>query len=59
MSRLVLVGTYPPTECGLATFTANLRGALQSAEPQSIVDVVRLVREVDDTSEDAPEVAVT
>lgn len=26
---VVLLGTYPPTECGLATYTANLRGALQ------------------------------
>jgi glycosyltransferase involved in cell wall biosynthesis len=25
---VALVGTYPPTECGIATFTSNLRGAI-------------------------------
>jgi len=28
-----LVGTYPPTKCGIATFTASLRNALRQVEP--------------------------
>jgi len=28
---LVLIGTYPPTECGIATYTANLRSGLDQA----------------------------
>jgi polysaccharide biosynthesis protein PslF len=27
----VLIGTYPPTECGIATYTANLRSGLDQA----------------------------
>ena len=41
--RVALVGTYPPTECGIATFTANVRTALLVANPTWDVDVVRLV----------------
>ncbi|MGC8626227.1 MAG: glycosyltransferase [Acidimicrobiales bacterium] len=40
---VVLVGTYPPTACGLATFTANLRAAIASVEHGWSADVVRLV----------------
>lgn len=40
---VVLVGTYPPTECGLATYTANLRAAIASAG--ATARVVRLVDE--------------
>ncbi len=29
--QLVLIGTYPPTECGIATYTANLRSGLDQA----------------------------
>jgi glycosyltransferase involved in cell wall biosynthesis len=29
---VALVGTYPPTACGLATYTANLRAAIASRE---------------------------
>jgi glycosyltransferase involved in cell wall biosynthesis len=43
--RVVLVGTYPPTACGLATFTANLRAAIASTERGWSADVVRLVDE--------------
>ena len=43
--RVALVGTYPPTECGIATFTANSRAALLEANPTWDVSVVRLVDE--------------
>ncbi|MGZ4680789.1 MAG: glycosyltransferase [Ilumatobacteraceae bacterium] len=43
--NVVLVGTYPPTECGLATYTSNLCAAI--GETGATARVVRLV--------DAPE----
>jgi glycosyltransferase involved in cell wall biosynthesis len=53
LQRLLLVGTYPPTECGLATYTANVRAAL--ADRIDRVEVVRLV-DARDRPTDAPEV---
>jgi glycosyltransferase involved in cell wall biosynthesis len=41
--RVVLVGTYPPTACGLATFTSNLRAAIEAPEERWLADVVRVV----------------
>ncbi len=41
--KVVLIGTYPPTACGLATFTANLRAAIECPEEGWVADVVRLV----------------
>ena len=39
--RVAIVGTYPPTACGLATYTAHLADALaQGARPP---DIIRLV----------------
>ena len=39
--NFILVSTYPPTECGLATYTANLRGALQGSG--AFVRVIRML----------------
>ncbi len=38
-----MVGTYPPTECGLATFTNNLTLAIAEGAGDVCVEVVRLV----------------
>lgn len=51
---MALVGTYPPTHCGLATFTSNLRSAI--ASPGSGWDA-RVVRVLDEPEpERSPEV---
>ena len=41
--RVGMVGTYPPTECGIATFTAGLRDALREARPRWDFPVARVV----------------
>jgi glycosyltransferase involved in cell wall biosynthesis len=38
-----MVGTYPPTRCGIGRFGASLAGAVERADPQCVVDVVRLI----------------
>jgi polysaccharide biosynthesis protein PslF len=45
-TRFGFVGTFPPTQCGLATFTAALRGALL----QSTTDEGWVVRLVDESA---------
>jgi glycosyltransferase involved in cell wall biosynthesis len=36
-----LIGTYPPTRCGIATFTASLATAMSSVDPRCSCPVVR------------------
>ncbi len=43
--RIVLVGSFPPRRCGIATFTADVRNALLAAAPQAAVDVVAMTDE--------------
>lgn len=38
--RVALVGTYPPTRCGIASFTASLAEAVRTARPEWPVRVV-------------------
>lgn len=38
--RTVQLGTYPPTQCGIATFTAALHGALDEQATSTVVRVV-------------------
>src|SRR5256885_16595353 len=40
-----LLGTYPPTQCGLATFSASLREGLLADDGGTEVGVVRMVDE--------------
>ena len=41
MTTFGILSTYPPTQCGLATFSAALRAALRS--PTDLVDIVAVV----------------
>jgi glycosyltransferase involved in cell wall biosynthesis len=41
-SDIVIVGTYPPTTCGLATFTDNLRRAMSACAHAANVSVLQL-----------------
>lgn len=41
--RIVMMSTFPPTQCGIATFAQSLSGAMTDAG--SVVDVVQLVQE--------------
>ncbi len=45
--RVGMVGTYPPTECGIATFTRNLRAAIGEQRPEWQLPVVRLLEDED------------
>lgn len=37
--RIALIGNSPPRRCGIATFTDDLRAALQAERPNAVVDV--------------------
>ncbi len=39
LSRIALIGNFPPRRCGIATFTADTRDALVGAQPGLAVDV--------------------
>lgn len=41
--NIVLVGSYPPRRCGIATFTADIRAALEKAAPEARVSVVAML----------------
>lgn len=43
MRRVVIISTYPPQECGLATFTKDLKQGM-SADGNTIVDVIAVSR---------------
>lgn len=53
--RVMLVGTYPPTECGIATHTANLQCALEDAGIRA--SVIRLLDPADAVGPAREEVA--
>jgi polysaccharide biosynthesis protein PslF len=40
---VAIVSTYPPTQCGLATFSAALRSAMQRSTPDGEVSIVEVV----------------
>jgi len=45
VASIAHVGTYPPTRCGIATFTAALSDAVRSSEPWVLQRVVACVEE--------------
>ena len=50
------VGTYPPTRCGIATFTRSVSRSMARALPGGSVEVVALVDDPDEAAH-PPEVA--
>lgn len=42
--RTAVISTYPPRPCGIATFSRDLRAALEGASPDIDVDIVSIVR---------------
>ena len=41
--KIGLIGTYPPTRCGIATFNASLADAIRTAAPECRIGVVACV----------------
>ncbi len=40
--QVALLGNYPPRQCGIATFTTDLRHALTAHRPEVVVDVIAM-----------------
>lgn len=45
LRRIVLLGSFSPRRCGIATFMCDVRNALLEAAPQTAVDVVAMTDE--------------
>lgn len=45
LRRVILVGSFPPRRCGIATFTCDVREALLAATPDTAVDVIAMTDE--------------
>ena len=41
-ARIALIGTYAPRQCGIATFSTDLREKVREFEPDTEVDVYAL-----------------
>jgi glycosyltransferase involved in cell wall biosynthesis len=55
--RIVFLSTYPPTQCGIATFTSSWLSALgRGRGTRAGLGVIRLVGEADSLGGDGPEV---
>jgi glycosyltransferase involved in cell wall biosynthesis len=54
--RVVILSTYPPRRCGIASFTADLRDAVREADPAVDVEVVAVVSDDAADEADCPEV---
>jgi len=50
--HIAVVGNFPPTRCGIATFTADMVSSLRAAEPDTKIDVYAMVS---DASAECPE----
>lgn len=46
-ARLAVIGNYPPRQCGIATFTADMVKSLRAADPGISIDICAMVRESD------------
>lgn len=53
---VVTIGTYPPTRCGLATFTRNTRNGMLAAAPDRRIDVIRVSQQAAGEEPDSAEV---
>jgi glycosyltransferase involved in cell wall biosynthesis len=44
-ATIAVVGNFPPTKCGIATFTADMVNSIRETSPDSLVDVYGMVRD--------------